>query len=138
MGSKRQILVAGIMLMLVLWPTSSPSFAREREKLSIGKIGYLHLKSKVKVGDMVLEPGRYQVQHLAQGDEHFMVFSELVVPARGGIIWPKEVGRAKCTVEVTGNKNQKTISLLSDNPEGVKKIEAIYVKGETVKHSFAN
>jgi hypothetical protein len=128
----------GITLIVILWSGGLRIFAQDREAPSTSKIGYIDLQSKVKVDDVVLGAGRYQVQHLVRGGEDFMVFSERIVPVRGGIIWLIEVARARCSVESAGGRNPKTTLQLRANPEGLNSIEVIYVKGETVRHVLTN
>lgn len=125
---------AGIMLAVLVGAGGRPVSARQKDTTITGKVGNVHLKSKVKAGDVALGPGRYEVQHVARGDRHFMVFREPAVPARGGIVRPEEVARVKCDVVPPGGEARKTGVLLGATPEGLRVIEEIYVRGENVKH----
>lgn len=136
MERRCQMFVASIVLALFMLTGGWPAFAQQRDTISIGKLGHIHLKAKVEVGDVVLDPGRYEVQHVARGDRHQMVFRELVVPVRGGIIWPREVARVNCDFVPIEGKVKKTNFLVSASGEGLQTMEELSVKGETVKHVF--
>src|SRR5262245_13446967 len=66
-------------VMLTLASTTPTAFAQE--KLTAGKKGQIHLTVKVKAGSVVLEPGMYQVGHALDGNEHFVSFNEVKMPA---------------------------------------------------------
>jgi uncharacterized membrane protein len=129
--------IAAVSMMLTF--AFTPTFAQTGMH-STGRTGDIRLESKVKVGDTILQPGRYRVQHVQQGEEHFMVFRELELPAgyRMFAEWPgKEVARVKCSVEPVETAVRKTNAVLRTGNSSSQTLREIYVRGEHVKHVFA-
>src|SRR5581483_9496213 len=53
-------------------------------------------------GDTILNPGMYQVQHVAEGGDHVIIFKEVGMAAgykMGNTPVGKEVARVRCNVE---------------------------------------
>jgi hypothetical protein len=136
---------------------SSPGFARRyqgtesqdehkmhHEKPSgkdvlIGKKGVFHFTDIVKVGDVALQPGMYQVQHVEEGSDHILVFKEVGMQAgykHGNTPVGKEVARVKCTVEPVSKKVSNTKITLHANATGEKVIEEVQVAGEMFIHKL--
>lgn len=103
----------------------------------IGKKGQVHFTSQVKVGESVLKPGMYQVQHMEEGGDHVIIFKEMGMVAgykHSNTPVGKEVARVKCKVEpVTKSVNNTKITLRT-NAAGEKEIAEIQVAGEAFKH----
>lgn len=47
--------------------------------------GKLHIYSSVRVGDTLLKAGMYQVQHVMEGDNHVLIFNEIVMGYRNNM-----------------------------------------------------
>lgn len=112
--------------------------ARHDEMTRLGKKGELPISSPTRVGDVLLEPGTYRVQHLVEGDDHFVVFSKLPHPRPGyqhsgeG----KEVARVKCRLEPLGEKAKHSGMRFGTNAAGEATVEEVHMKGEDVRHVF--
>ena len=103
----------------------------------IGKKGVFHFTDVVKVGDVALQPGMYQVQHIEEGSDHILVFKEVGMQAgykHGNTPVGKEVARVKCRIEPVSKKVNNTKITLRTSATGVKEISEIQIAGETIKH----
>lgn len=133
----KKMLIACISL-FVLSVFALPSSAQE-QVLKAGKKGEVHFTSSVRVGDVLLKRGMYQVQHTVEGENHVIVFKEVSMPAgykMGGTWVGKEVARLNCKVEATDKSVSNTKVYLRTNASGEKEIEKIQVAGEKVFHIF--
>lgn len=120
--------LAGILSPSLLgpWPTVVQA---EKGK---GKKSIIRVDSALQAGSVTLEPGRYQVQHVFEGAQHFMSFRRLSVYPDGRIgEVGKEVLRAKCTMVLLDKKAERT-ELLTRG----KSLKEVRVEGETVTHLF--
>ncbi|MEW6127492.1 MAG: hypothetical protein AB1757_10695 [Acidobacteriota bacterium] len=107
------------------------------KETSTGKKGVFHLTEKTFVGDVVLKPGMYQVQHVEQGSEHVLVFNEMEMSAgyrMGNTPVGKEVARQTCKVEPVNKAVSNTKLTLRTNAANMKSIGEIQIAGERVKH----
>lgn len=103
----------------------------------IGKKGQVHFTSQVKVGETVLKPGMYQVQHLEEGSDHVIIFKEVGMQAgykHGNTPVGNEVARIKCKVEPVTKAVNNTKITLRTTTAGEKEIAEIQVAGEKFKH----
>jgi hypothetical protein len=108
------------------------------EWLTIGKTGDFHFTTPVKAGDTVLQPGMYQVQHVVEGSDHFVVFKQMEMP--GGYrhsntpVSPEASARIKCRIEATSDRIRKTAVSLRTNAAGEKEVAEVDIAGERFKH----
>ena len=105
----------------------------------IGKKGVFHFTSVVKVGEVALQPGMYQVQHLEEGGDHVLVFKEVGMQAgykHGNTPVGKEVARVKCTVEPVNKSVNNTKITLRTTAAGEKVMEEVQVAGEMFIHKL--
>jgi hypothetical protein len=73
----RTLKVAGLSLLL-LWTVAAMAAPGPKDQaLKVGKKGEITLSQPTKVGDTVLQPDTYVVQHRTSGGEHFVRFVEL-------------------------------------------------------------
>ncbi len=103
----------------------------------IGKKGMLHFTKVIKVGEVALQPGMYQVQHVTEGTNHIIVFKEVAMAAgykMGNTPVGKEVARVQCTVEPVNKKMSNTKITLRTNAAGEKEVAEVQVAGERFKH----
>lgn len=103
----------------------------------IGKKGEVHFTSQVKVGETVLKPGMYQVQHLEEGSDHVIIFKEMGMQAgykHGNTPVGNEVAKIKCKVEPVTKAVNNTKITLRTSGAGEKEIAEIQVAGEKFKH----
>jgi hypothetical protein len=112
-------------------PDSSP------KDVVIGKKGVFHFTKIVKVGEVALQPGMYQVQHLEEGSNHVLVFKEVGMQAgykHGNTPVGKEVARVKCTIEPISKKVSNTKITLRTNARGEREVAEVEVAGEAFRH----
>jgi len=92
-----------------------------------GKKGEIHLTSDAKAGAVVLEAGRYRIQHRVEGKRHFVRFQPI---GRAG-----EAQEVPCQLELLDKKAKFTaVSMIADGD--VRRITRVQVKGERSAHAF--
>lgn len=78
----------------------------------MGKNGDVTFSNETKVGDLVLKPARYQLQHRVDGSDHFVHFTEVTKEQpyrrRSGVIPKAHPGEAKSKLEPLGKKVSQT------------------------------
>ncbi|MBI2821917.1 MAG: hypothetical protein HYX74_06805 [Acidobacteria bacterium] len=102
-----------------------------------GKKQIITVPSQTRVGDALLEPGDYQIQHMGGTDNHFMVFTAMT--GGRGAVAPRpgrEVARVKCALEASDKKTENTEVTLGVNATGEAVIKKISIKGEKGGHLF--
>lgn len=127
----------------LLMVTSGFVMAQEKEQiLKIGKKGDIHFSEPTTVGDIVLKPGHYQLQHRVANGEHYIDFTELKhVGQRNehyaslGVIDAAHPGGAKCKLEALNQKITRTAVFLN-REDGTRRITRIEISGENVAHLF--
>lgn len=109
------------------------------DKPAVDKKGMVRFSEKVRVGDRLLEPGMYHVQHIVEGTDHVFVFKPVTMPAgyrEYSMVEGREIVRLKCRVEPVAKSVNNTKVTLGRNTAGERTIEEIQVAGEKVKHIF--
>jgi len=122
---------------LLLSMTSMAVGSEHNHMLKVGKKGEITLTQPTKVGDMVLQPDTYVVQHRTSGDNHFVRFVEL----KQVEYWDPntqftyteadKAGEIKCRVEPAGTKAKETTVSISGD-----RITKVTIKGDDVVHVF--
>jgi hypothetical protein len=88
-----------------------------------------------------LKPGRYIFQHRAQGEDHFVSFTEVTkgIPygeqTIGGGAPKAHPGEVKCKLEPLSTKVKAT-TLYYDTEGGVNRLIKVEAAGENVAHVF--
>ena len=134
-----RLTVMSIALIAFLAAFAAPLYAQHGDTLSANKVGMVRFSSKVRAGDVVLEPGMYHVQHVIEGSDHVIVFKPVTMPAgyrEYQMTEGKEVVRLKCRVAPADKSVNNTKIKLSRNASGERVIEEIQIAGEKVKHTF--
>jgi hypothetical protein len=109
---------------LLLWTTAAVALDHRESSHGVGKKGEITLTEPTKVGDRVLQPDTYVVQHRLLGGEHFLRFVELDPDAE-----------VKCRVEPSASPITETkVYMVREN--GLDRITKITIKGEDVVHIF--
>lgn len=146
MAAAIKALITSALLVLVTAMLSLPVLAQDHQAhhqkapgdtLKVGKKGEVHFTSPVKVGDTVLKPGMYQVQHVEEGGDHVFVFREMSMPAgykMSNTPVGKEVARVKCRIEPATKKVSNTKIIFRTNAAGEKEISEVQVAGEAFRH----
>jgi hypothetical protein len=127
------------MLILLLGILSLPALAQHEDMVRIGKKGVIPFDTPVRVGDTLLKPGSYQIQHVMEGQDHVIVFKKMLDPSPGygpATASEKETTRMKCRVEPLGEKAKYGLIRFGKNAAGEKTVEEVQILGENVKHVF--
>jgi hypothetical protein len=130
---------------LLLWTVTAVAAPAQKEHaLKVGKKGEITLTQKTKVGNVVLQPDTYVVQHRVSGGDHFVRFVELkqVEAEQSGTegghytyTEHQKAGEIKCRVEPAGGLIQTT-TVYTITEGGVLRITKVAIKGEDVLHVF--
>jgi hypothetical protein len=137
------VIFGAVAALLIL--TSGFVTAQEKEQvivIKVGKKGDIHVSEPTAVGDVVLKPGHYQLQHRVANEEHYIDFTELKHVgqrqehyANSGVIDAAHPGGAKCRLEPLGKKSEQT-KIYMDTSSGQRRITRIEISGENVAHLF--
>ena len=127
---------------LLLWTaTVAAGAAQKEDALKVGKKGEITLSQQAKVGNVVLQPGTYVVQHRVSRGDHFVRFLELkevkysTTEINDTYTEQDNAGEIKCRVEpATGRIQQTTVYTVTDG--GAVRITKVAIKGENVVHVF--
>ena len=105
----------------------------------VDKKGMVRFSEKVRVGDRLLEPGMYHVQHIVEGTDHVFVFKPVTMPAgyrEYSMVEGAEIVRLKCRVEPASKSVNNTKVIFGRNTAGERTVAEIQVAGEKIKHIF--
>jgi len=83
----------------------------------------------MRVGDVLLPSGQYQVLHTMQGDTHIMVFKQMNTKK------PVEA-RVKCQLVPLKDKAQRTEKIYSVNAANERVLHTLVFRGDTAEHVF--
>lgn len=130
------LLLAGAVM---LFYTGTSAVAEEHEHvLKVGKKGETRFNSPTKVGDLMLEPGRYKFQHQVNGADHYVHFTEwsernpyTFIPGDP----TDHPGNAKCRLEPLADKVKQT-AVFTAKEGGHMRVTKILIKGENAAHLF--
>ena len=120
-------------------PAAEPHVPGE-QALKVGKKGDVEFTVRTAVGDMMLAPGRYQLQHRVDGSDHFVHFTELTkdVPPHsksGGGAVKAHLGELKCRLEPLDKKASATRIYTRLEGDGAR-VTKVVVQGENAAHLF--
>ncbi len=125
-------IAAAAVLALIIVPAAAaakhqgPGHQRE-VVMKNGKKGEIHLSTTATAGPIVLEPGKYRIQHRVEGARHYVRFEPI-----GRVGQAQEV---PCQLELLDKKAKFTsVSLIAEG--GVNRITRVQVKGERSAHAF--
>jgi len=135
-----RIIVALVALVTAVAVFNVAAFAADQNKdFTIGKKGIIHFNVPVKAGNVLLQPGMYQLQHVIEGNDHVFAFKTVTMPAgyRHGNTPVNDETAARVVCKVVGaEKVNKTNITLRTNAAGEKEIAEVQVAGEPYKHLF--
>jgi len=89
----------------------------------------VNFPEKVIVANTVLPAGNYDIQHVMEGSDHIMVFTQT------GVKNPAQV-RAKCTLVPLPVKADDTQKIYELNASNQRVLHELIFKGDTAKHVF--
>ncbi len=138
----RTLLFTGFALFLLWTVTAAAAPNQKAHALKVGKKGEITLTQPTKVGEIVLRPDTYVVQHRVSGSDHFVRFVELKqMESQPSTELPftyteqDKAGELKCRVEpATGPIKETTVYTINEG--GTPRITKVAIKGEEVLHVF--
>jgi hypothetical protein len=141
---KRILLLAGFGSVLLWTLTVAAAPAQKEHALKVGKKGEITLTQQTKVGNIVLQPDTYVIQHRESGGNHFVRFVELkqveAQPANAEqspytYTEADKAGEVKCRLEsAAGPVKETTAHTVAAG--GMVRITKVAIQGEDVLHVF--
>ena len=83
----------------------------------------------VRIGDVVLPKGDYEIRHVMEGENHIMVFHQLNNSKAQDV-------RVKCSLQPLGQKADQTQKVYTVNAANEQVLQAIIFRGDKAKHVF--
>jgi hypothetical protein len=99
------------------------------ENLGIANSQRISFTGNVRIGDVLLPRGDYEIRHVMEGENHIMVFKKL-----GG---SKAVeARVKCSLVPLGGKSKTTEKKYTLNVANEQVLQELVFRGDSAKHVF--
>jgi hypothetical protein len=101
----------------------------ERNKFGVSDNQVVTFNEPIKVGDVLLPQGQYTVQHVMEGENHVMVFTQKTngTPAST---------RVKCQLVPLPEKASQTQVLYGHDQKDGHVLQELIFRGDTAKHVF--
>jgi len=115
------LLAVAVLVGMVVLNTTPAVAAQHEQVLKVGKKGGFTFVTETMVGDMMLKPGRYIIQHRVEGEDHFVSFKT----SEG-----KKLGEFKCKLEPLSKKVEDT-TLYINSEGGMNRLTKVKIAGET-------
>jgi hypothetical protein len=135
---KSQKFAITAIIVLLLGAFSIPALAQHDDMVT-GKKGSFSFDSPVRVGDVLLKRGIYQIQHVMEGEQHVLIFRKMVGTGyayTSPVASDKVAARVVCRIEPLSEKAKNSGIRFGVNSAGEKTIESLYIQGENVRHVF--
>ncbi len=139
MKNTRRLITTAIALILSLGAFASQLFAQQTNASLVSKAGKLHIGTSVMVGNTLLKPGMYQVQHVTEGEKHLIIFRIIRMGYRnnmGNETLGEEVVRLQCRMEAVGQTWKHTKLHVERSGSGERVVKGVQIAGEAVLHKF--
>ena len=101
----------------------------ELNQFGVADIQKVTFNDPMKIGQVVLPKGEYKVQHVMEGENHIMIFTQQKVAN------PAEA-RVKCQLVKLDNKAERTQLLYTQDAGNARILQEIVFRGDTAKHVF--
>ena len=140
----RNLLLASLGCVLLWTLTAAAAPTQKEHALKVGKKGEITFTRQTKVGNIVLQPDTYVIQHRVSGGSHFVRFVELkqveAQPANAEqspytYTEADKVGEVKCRLEPAAGLVKETTAY-TVTQGGIVRITKVAIKGEDVLHVF--
>jgi uncharacterized membrane protein len=118
---------AGILILICVFMLGVVASAENQ--MGIADKYQVTFSEKVRVADVLLPIGNYEIRHVMEGADHIMVFRQL------GKKNPVEV-RAKCTLVPLGAKANDDQKMYVLNAANERVLQELIFKGDHSKHVF--
>ena len=120
--------VPKILVFVLLVTIAVGVFAADASSPRAGKTWSITFLDSTKVGTTMLPKGTYKAQHLADGDNHVLVFKDAS---------NKERARVPCTSEQLSSKAAETEYDTGKNDAGENVLQSVVFAGDRYKHKTA-
>jgi hypothetical protein len=117
------------LLILVLVITSGVFVSAGTNQMGVADSYRVSFSEPVRVADTLLPRGDYEIRHVMEGQDHFMVFHQLRTSK------PVEV-RAKCTLVPLTEKAPDSQKIYELNAANERVLHELIFKGDRAKHVF--
>lgn len=97
-------------------------------KFGVGDVRRVTFADDFRIGEALLPGGEYEIRHVMDGKDHFMVFHRLSGK-------PVEV-RAKCSLEPLPEKAVQSQQVFGVNAANERVLQMLVFRGEKTKHVF--
>lgn len=101
----------------------------ELNQFGVADIQKVTFNDPMKIGQVVLPKGEYKVQHVMEGENHIMIFTQQRVAN------PAEA-RVKCQLVKLESKAERTQLLYTQDAGNARILQEIVFRGDTAKHVF--
>ena len=101
------------------------------EKLRLDKDGAVTFLGPTVLGERILQSGTYRFEHVVEGEDHFVGFTRDDAPPSA-----PPSARVRCRLERMKGPAKNTEVYALVNSAGMRQLERIQVKGESVRHVF--
>jgi len=116
-----------LMILVGCWlALTMTAFAGER--LGIANSRSITISSNTRIGDLLLTPGKYQVKHVMEGENHIMVFTKAGKE--------QATGQVKCYLVPLPEKARHSARTYSVNSAHEQVVKELIFAGDTAKHVF--
>jgi hypothetical protein len=120
--SKMLVLVVISVLMVAV-------LASAGDKLGVANSQRISFSGNVRIGDVVLPQGDYDVKHVMEGENHIMVFNRVNAGKPASF-------RVKCSLVPLGEKAKATEKKYTLNAANEQVLQEIVFRGDSAKHVF--
>jgi len=100
-----------------------------QNKFGVSDKSTLTFTTPIRVGDVLLPKGEYQVLHTMEGQDHIMVFKQLNTRK------PAEA-RVKCQLEPLSQRATRTQQIYVMNAANERVLRTLIFRGDTAQHQF--
>jgi hypothetical protein len=97
-------------------------------KFGVAEVHKVNFLNSIRVGDVLLPQGDYEVRHVMEGENHIMVFHKLSGK-------PVEA-RVKCELVTLPRKASQTQKAYLTNAANEQVLQELVFEGESAKHVF--
>lgn len=101
----------------------------ELNQFGVADIQKVTFNDPMKIGQVVLPKGEYKVQHVMEGENHIMIFTQQKAAN------PAEA-RVKCQLVKLNSKAERTQLLYTQDAGNARILQEIVFRGDTAKHVF--
>lgn len=99
------------------------------ENLGIANSQRISFSGNVRIGDVVLPQGDYEIKHVMEGTDHIMVFQRV---GSGKSV----TARVKCSLVPLSEKSKTTEKRYTVNAANEQVMQELVFRGDSAKHVF--